>query len=192
MGAGTGATIGKILGPTQEMKSGIGSASFEVGSVAIVGAIVAVNAFGDVVDPENGHILAGTRSVHKGPINIGDTGIFADTLDVMKNFVGRAVLSITSRQNTVIGVVATNAKLDKEQTNKIAQMAHDGLARTIRPAHTMLDGDTIFALATGKKAVDANLVGAYAAEAVAQAIVRAVLAAGPLPGYPSASDFMKV
>ncbi len=88
--------------------------------------------------------------------------------------VGKTVLRFASRSNTVIGVVATNGKLSKEGANKVAQMAHDGLARAIRPAHTMFDGDTIFALATGKKGADVNLVGAFAAEVVAQAIVRAV------------------
>jgi len=98
------------------------------------------------------------------------------------------ILGFASRQNTVIGIVATNAKLDKEQANKVAQMAQDGLARTVRPAHTMLDGDTIFAIGTGKHSADVNLVGAFAAEVFAQAILRAVRTAQPVSGLPSASS----
>lgn len=183
-GAGMGCTVGKILGPKQGMKAGIGTASIDLGGGAVVGALMAVNAFGDVV--ENRKIIAGARSAEIGPVHIGAPGYFADTLSVMKNLVGKAVMAFTSRGNTVIGVVATNARLDKEETNKVAQMAHDGLARVICPAHTMLDGDTIFALATGDKAVDVNIVGAYAAEAVAQAILNGVYAAEGVPGWPAA------
>ncbi|MEK7312255.1 MAG: P1 family peptidase, partial [Chloroflexota bacterium] len=111
-----------------------------------------------------------------------------DTMEVMKGLVGRTILGFASREATVIGVVATNAQLTKEQVNKVAQMAQDGLARAARPAHTMLDGDTIFALATGEKKADVNIVGAFAAEAFAQAIVRAVRAAKPAAGLPCASD----
>jgi L-aminopeptidase/D-esterase-like protein len=100
--------------------------------------------------------------------------------------VGRTTLAIARRGHTVIGVVATNARLNKEETNKVAQMAHDGLARAVRPAHTMLDGDTLFALATGKRRADVNIVGSFAAEAVARAILRAVRAARPVAGLPSA------
>jgi L-aminopeptidase/D-esterase-like protein len=145
---------------------------------------MAVNAFGDVL--ENGQIVAGARSATVGPIRIGAPGYFADTLTVMKNLVGKTIMAFASKGNTVIGVVATNARLDKEEVNKVAQMAHDGLARVIRPAHTMLDGDTIFALATGEKAVDVNIVGAYAAEAVAQAILNGVRAAESVAGWPAA------
>jgi len=186
VGAGTGATVGKILGMGQAMKSGIGTASVEVGAGVVVGAIVAVNAFGDVVDPTTGQIIAGARSARVGPLRIGAPGYFADTLEVMKSLVGRTVLSFAGRGHTVIGVVATNARLNKEQANKVAQMAHDGLARTIRPAHTMLDGDTLFALATGERKADVNIVGAFAAEVVAQAILRAVRAARPVAGLPAA------
>jgi L-aminopeptidase/D-esterase-like protein len=183
-GAGMGCTVGKILGPKQSMKGGIGTASLDLGGGAVVGAIVAVNAFGDVV--ENGQIIAGARSAEVGPLRLGAPGYFADTLLVMKNLVGKAIMAFVSKGNTVIGVVATNARLDKEETNKVAQMAHDGLARVIRPAHTLLDGDTIFALATGDKAVDVNIVGAYAAEAVAQAILNGVRSAESVAGYPAA------
>jgi len=187
VGAGTGATVGKVLGPKQAMKSGIGTASMDIGGGIIVGAIVAVNAFGDVVDPENQHIIAGARSVSSGPIKIGATESFADTLQTMKTLVGRVVLDFAGRQNTVIGVVATNARLSKEEVNKVAQMAHNGLALSLRPAHTMMDGDTIFALATGQRKADVNIVGAFAAQVTAQAIIQAVKAAQPAGGLPAAS-----
>ncbi len=188
IGAGTGATVGKILGPKQAMKAGIGTASMDIGGGVIVGAIVAVNAFGDVIDPRNGAVIAGARAADVGPLHIGAEGYFADTLQVMKSLVGRTVLGFASRGNTVIGVVATNAQLNKEGANKVAQMAHDGLARTIRPAHTMVDGDTIFALATGKKKADVNIVGAFGAEIFAQAVLNAVHAAEPVAGLPAASS----
>ena len=188
VGAGTGATVGKILGPALCMKSGVGTASLDIGAGVMVAAIVAVNAFGDVIDPSSGQIIAGARSKDVGPIHIGTPGYFADTLHVMQTLIGRTALGFGSKGNTVIGVVATNAKLDKEQANKVAQMAHDGLARTIRPAHTMVDGDTIFAIATGEHAADVNIVGAYAAEVFAQAILRAVRAAKPVAGIPAISQ----
>jgi L-aminopeptidase/D-esterase-like protein len=185
VGAGTGATVGKILGVGQCMKSGIGTASMEIGAGVIVGAIVAVNAFGDVIDPSSGEILAGARSKDVGPLHIGAPGYFADTLQIMQTLIGRTILGFGSRENTVIGVVATNARLDKEGANKVAQMAHDGLARVVRPAHTMLDGDTIFALATGEHSADVTIVGAFAAEVFAQAILRAVRLARPVAGIPA-------
>jgi len=185
-GAGVGATVGKILGMGQAMKSGLGTASIAIGGGIVVGAIIAVNAFGDVVDPGTGEIVAGVRCADVGPLHIGAPGYFADTLHVMRGLVGRSTLAIARRGHTVIGVVASNARLNKEETNKVAQMAHDGLARTIRPAHTMLDGDTLFALSTGKRRADVNIVGAFAAEAAAQAILRAVRAARPVAGLPSA------
>ena len=187
-GAGTGATVGKIFGMAGAMKSGLGTASMEVGGGIIVGAIVAVNAFGDVVDPQTGKILVGARSTKLGPVQLGSADYFANTLAVMKTLVGRAILKLAMSHNTVIGVVATNAKFDKAQATKMAQMAQDGLARTIRPAHTMLDGDTIFAMATGQKKADVSIVGAYAAEVLAQAIVRAVKMAKPAGGLPAASE----
>ena len=186
VGAGTGATVGKILGMEQAMKSGLGSASIEVGAQIIVGAIVAVNAFGDIIDPAGGQIIAGARSPESDSLEFGAQGYFADTLEVMKSMAAGNMLRYGARENTVIGVVATNARLDKEQVNKVAQMAQDGLARTVRPAHTMLDGDTIFALATGEHPADVNLVGAFAAEVVGQAILNAVRAAKPAAGLPAA------
>ncbi|MCL7455273.1 MAG: P1 family peptidase, partial [Anaerolineae bacterium] len=156
----------------------------EIGGGVIVGAIVAVNCFGDVVDPANGKIVAGSRSAEIGPLGIGAPGYFADTQQVMTSLIGRTTIGFASREHTVIGVVATNARLNKAETNKMAQMAHDGMARAIRPAHTMLDGDTIFALSTGKRRADINVVGAFAAEVTAQAILRAVRSAQPAAGLP--------
>jgi len=198
VGAGAGATVGKVFGMGQAMKSGVGTASIDLGGGLIVGALFAVNAFGDVVDPGTGKIIAGARKTKSVPSvpsvpsrgtqgTKGTSFQFADTLAVLKSFVGKRAMRFATRtrSNTVIGVVATNANLTKEEANKVAQMAHDGLARAIRPAHTMFDGDTIFALATGKKKADVNLIGAYAAEVTARAIVRAAMhakSAGGIPG----------
>lgn len=187
-GAGIGASVGKILGMGQAMKSGIGTASINIGNGIIVGAIVAVNAFGDIIDPESGIIIAGARTIHKGPIKIGESKMFANTLHVMQTTPGKAVLSIATRHNTIIGVVATNAILDKEEVNKVAQMAHNGLAVTVRPAHTMLDGDTIFALSTNKKRCDVSIIGAFAAQVLEKAILNAVRYATPLAGLPAAAQ----
>lgn len=163
IGAGTGATLGKILGMDNSAKGGIGTASITLPGGIVVGAIVAVNAFGDVVDLENRNIIAGAKHP--------DTGEFIDTCkylmsdnDHVNPFSG----------NTTIGVVATNAKLTKEQTNKIASMSHDGLALTIRPVHTMVDGDTMFALSTGEIEGDINVIGCAAVEVTARAIINAV------------------
>lgn len=186
VGAGTGASVGKIFGNAGAMKSGLGTASIDIGGGIIVGALVVVNAYGDVVDPQNGEILAGARSTRLGPLTLGSPAYFADTMATMKTFAGRMIEGFAMRSNTVIGVVATNAKLSKPQAAKVAQMAQDGLARAIRPAHTMLDGDTIFALSTGllRKNADVSLVGAFAAEAFALACVRAVRTAGSAGGLP--------
>jgi L-aminopeptidase/D-esterase-like protein len=166
VGAGMGASVGKMRGMEYAMKAGIGTSSMDIHGL-IVGALVAVNALGDVVDPGSGMKIAGLRS--------------GNTLEWLKNNrVGSAVQS-----NTVIGAVATNAKLTKVQATKIAQMAQDGLAQAIRPAHTMFDGDTLFTLATGEVEADVTSVGAFAAEVMAQAIVRAARmaeSAGDLPG----------
>ncbi|MDI6894650.1 MAG: P1 family peptidase [Bacillota bacterium] len=180
VGAGAGATVGKLLGPWQATKSGIGSASLRVGRNVVVGAIVAVNALGDVLDPETGQILAGTRSPEGGWA--GTARLLLEQAD------GR---SPGFSPNTTVGVVATNAALDKAQATKVAQMAHDGLARCISPVHTMLDGDTIFALSCGDGSVrgDLSAIGTAAARAVAEAVRRAVLmaeAAGGLPASPFA------
>jgi L-aminopeptidase/D-esterase-like protein len=176
VGAGTGATVGKILTPKMSTKSGIGTASIDLGGGGFVAAIVAVNAFGDVIDPGTGEIIAGARGI-KG---------YADTVKVMKSFVGKKVMGFASGgSNTVIGVVATNVKLDKEGITRVAQMAHNGLARTIRPAFTMLDGDTCFALSSGEVEMDLNIVGAYAAQAYQEAILNAVKKAEKVGGIPA-------
>ncbi|MBN1810481.1 MAG: P1 family peptidase [Anaerolineae bacterium] len=184
VGAGTGATVGKLLGPKFATKSGLGTASVKIGKGLVVGAIVAVNAFGDIVDPDTGAILAGTRK----PV----VGGFVNTVKQMQGDLGQTILGLA---NTTLAVVATNAYLTKEAVNKVAQMAHDGLARSIRPVHTMFDGDTVFALATGKPpkkkegtGTDPSVVGAAAAEVLAQAVVRAVQQAEPLGGIPAARD----
>ena len=180
VGAGAGATIGKMFGPKQAMKSGLGSASIRVGNTGIVvGAIVAVNAVGDVVDPKSGKIIAGART----PDGAG----FMDSMARVRE--GYSVRA-DAATNTTIGVVATNVALDKVQLTKVAQMAHDGLARTIYPVHTPSDGDTIFAVATGVAPVRTNhgAIGALAAEAMAQAVLRAVMSARGIAGLPSYSD----
>jgi L-aminopeptidase/D-esterase-like protein len=187
-GVGMGASVGKILGMGGAMKSGVGTASIAVGGGVQVGAIVAVNALGDVVEPRTGEVIAGARVIRVGPVRLGGEGPFADTLAVMRGMVGRTALRMASKANTVIGVVATNAGFTKEEVNVVARMAHDGIARAIRPSHTQLDGDTLFALSTGGKSVDVSILGAYAAEAVAQAIVRAVRAAESAGGLPAARD----
>ncbi len=185
VGAGTGAAVGKIFGLAGAMKSGLGSASLEIGGGIVVGAVVAVNAFGDVVDPHTGQILAGARPARVGPFHLGGKGPFADTMQVMKTAAGRTILRLASGSNTVIAVVAANARFTKAEAAKMARMAQDGIARTIRPAHSMLDGDTVFALATGQRRANVSIVGAYAAEALAQAILRAVKAARPAAGLPA-------
>jgi len=176
VGAGTGASVGKIMGLERAMKSGLGTASVSLGGGLVVGALVAANPFGDVVDPNTGEILAGARKLRSDEP--------ANTLAVMRSLVGKTVLNFAS--STIIGVVAANARLTKEEANKVAQMAQDGIARAVRPAHTMFDGDTLFALSTGKKRADVNLIGAYAAVVVAEAIARGARAAesaGRLPAY---------
>jgi L-aminopeptidase/D-esterase-like protein len=172
VGAGTGATVGKMRGMKYAMKSGIGTASMEINNV-IIGAIVAVNAVGDVIDPKTGTMIAGLRS--------------GTTLNFMK----KGETSSAIKSNTVIGVIATNAKLTKAEATKVAQMAQDGLAQTIRPAHTMFDGDTVFALSTGKQKADVSTVGAFGAEIMAKAIVRAVQMAESTWGLPGLKNSSK-
>jgi L-aminopeptidase/D-esterase-like protein len=184
-GAGTGATAGKILGMRGATKTGIGTASLAIGGGVIVGAIVAANPFGDVIDPLSGEILAGARPQSIALLRKKYPGVFLDTLQFMRSLAGRSILRLAGLSHTVIGVVATNARLTKEEANKVAQMAQDGLARAIRPAHTMFDGDTLFALATGEKRADVNVVGAFAAGVVAQAIINGVKAAQGIEGIPA-------
>jgi L-aminopeptidase/D-esterase-like protein len=188
VGAGTGASVGKMFGAKLSMKSGEGTASMDIGGGVVVGALVAVNAWGDVVDPNTNEIIAGLRSGKVGPARVGGREYFAETLIMMRKPVGRSLMKLATRVNTVIGVVATNAKLTKAQATKVAQMAQDGIARTIRPAHTMLDGDVIFALSTGNRKADVTSVGAFAAEVMAQAIIRGVKMASEAGGLPGLSD----
>ncbi len=184
-GAGTGATVGKILGMGQCMKGGIGHAALDLGGGLWIGAIIAVNALGDVVDPENGKIIAGARTITKGPLRIGEPGYFADSVSFMRSAIGQQALAMASKSNTVIGAVLTNAKLTKNEANKLAQCAQNGLALTIRPAHTMFDGDTIFALASHKKSANIHTLSAYAPEVVARAILNAVSFAESVPKIPA-------
>lgn len=170
VGAGTGAVCGAMRGVEYATKGGIGSASMEVVPGLWVGAMIAVNAVGDVLD-ESGQIMAGVRD---------DDGHFIGMLNALRAFAGQQAGN--SGENTVIGVVATNANLSKAHVNKVAQMAHDGIARAINPAHTMYDGDTIFALASGEVPADPTLIGAFAAEATAQAIRNAIRHATSLGG----------
>jgi L-aminopeptidase/D-esterase-like protein len=182
-GAGIGATVGKILGNGQMMKSGIGTASMDLGNNVVIGALVAVNAFGDVI--REGNIIAGARSIRKGPLKIGKGEYFADTLEVMRSFPGKKILAMASKQNTVIGVIATNAKFNKEEVNYFAEMASTGIANSIRPSFTMFDGDTIFGLATGQVKSDLNLVSAFAPNVFSDAIYNAITHAESLGGIPS-------
>ena len=199
VGAGAGATVGKVGGRGRAMKGGVGTAAFAYPNGLVVAALVAVNAAGDVIDPATGRVIAGVRTE--------DGKGFADVRKLLRS---GATLQPASGQQSVIGVVATNARLTKAQAKKVAQMAHDGLARAISPAHTPGDGDVLFALATGtwdgevldevfssdestgtsssRSKVNLTTLGALAAEATADAIVRGVLAAKGVPGYPSASD----
>jgi len=180
VGAGAGATVGKLAGMGRAMKGGIGTASVQLPGGLVVAAIVAVNAVGDVVDPATGELVAGVRAE--------DGSGFTDARKLIRSWSG---LVGGSGENTTIGVVATNATLTKAQATKLAQMAHDGLARAIYPAHTPWDGDTIFALATGEVEGEADLIvlGGVAADVVAEAILDAVRTATGLEGLPSVSEF---
>ena len=179
VGAGAGATVGKFAGAGRPMKGGIGTASIRMPDGLIVAALVAVNAAGDVIDPATGQIVAGARTAD----GLG----FADLRKLLRD--GR-VQNPRGAGNTTLGIVATNAKLTDAQATRLAAMGHDGFARAIYPAHTMVDGDIVFSIATGSHASAANLsvLGALAADVTADAILRAVRAATSLPGYPAARD----
>ncbi len=173
VGAGTGATVGKMAGPLFAMKGGLGSASTQLEDGVLIGALAVVNALGDVIDPQTSRVIAGAR-------NPTGSGFLSDPFG-----------------NTTIAVIATNASVSKAGINKVAQMAHDGIAQAIRPAHTMFDGDTIFALALGSRSqvnLDAamsaryvSMIGLAAATTLAQAIVKAVRNATDLHGVPATS-----
>ena len=174
VGAGTGATVGKIFGMKQAMKGGIGSASLTLGSGVMVAALVAVNAFGDVLDPATGAIVAGARSTPAGRE-------FINSAVALRHGVPEAP---PFRGNTTLAVVATNAKFDKVQTNKVAALASLGVARTISPVNTMADGDITFAISLGTERASVDAVGSAAAEVLAMAILRAVRAAKTAGGVP--------
>ena len=178
VGAGVGASVGKLFEVQQATKGGLGTSFLEGPKGLAVGALVVVNAFGDVVDPLTGAILAGAR---KNP----DSREFADTVRMIRQ-------GMIKRQfgelNTTIGVVATNARLSRNQTQKIAQMGHNALARTIRPVHTLFDGDVVFALAHPTVSADVHTVGVLAEAVLADAIVNAVKSAQGLAGLPSYQD----
>jgi len=177
VGAGTGATVGKILGIERAIKSGVGTASQEIGNGIVVAALVVANAVGDVINPKTGKLIAGPREEqNKGLLNTAELLRHAYK---MQDGLGN---------NTVIGVVATNANLTKEQVNKLAQMAQDGIARAINPCHTMHDGDTIFSLSLGEKTADVTVLGTVGAELMADAIVRAIEKAETMGGIPSIKE----
>lgn len=173
VGAGTGATVGKILGMRQAMKSGVGSFTVTLPGGTMVSSLAVVNAFGDVRDTATGKILAGARRTP-------DSAEFIDTQEQMK----RGAAGGFAARNTTLVVVATDAKLTKVQANKLAQQASLGMARTIFPVNTMFDGDIVFALSLGDRQTDINTLGVAAAEAVAEAIVRAVKLSKTLGGVP--------
>jgi L-aminopeptidase/D-esterase-like protein len=174
VGAGTGATVGKIFGIRQAMKSGVGSGLVELKGSVLVAALVVVNAFGDVRDPATGKLIAGARRTP-------DSMELADTEAVMK---AGGLRDVFERRNTTLAVVATNARLSKVEAGKLAEVAGLGVARTIYPVYTMFDGDTTFALSLGDARADVNTLGVAAAEAVAQAVVRAVRNAPSTGGVP--------
>ena len=180
VGAGTGATVAKAQGLDRAIKGGIGTASVDLGNGVTVGAIMAVNAVGGVYDSDTGDLVAGPRNDHGG---------MDDPMDALLSGDGTAAPPPFG-SNTTIGVVATNATLTKEEANKLASIAHDGLALAVRPAHTMRDGDTIFAIATGVEPGKADMLrlGAAAVVCVARAIVRGVRCATGLDGIPSVQE----
>ena len=180
VGAGTGATVGKVLGVRQAMKSGIGSAALRLSSGVTVGALIAVNALGDVVNPTTGQTIAGARHPETG-------GHVSAIGQILQREVQSTEMPGT---NTTIGVVATDARLTRDDLTRVAALAHDGLARAVRPAHTLLDGDTFFTIATGRAsaAPDPLAIAVAAGEVVATAIIRAVLSARPLGNLPSATE----
>ncbi len=176
VGAGVGATVGKLLGVQQATKGGLGTSFLEGPQGLQVGALAVVNAFGDVVDPGTGTILAGAR---RDP----DTHEFVNTVMMLRQGIVRQRFG---EPNTTIAVVATNARLGREQAQKVAQMGHNALARCIRPVHTLFDGDMVFVLAHPEVSADLHVVAALAEAALEQAILRAVKAAdglGVLPAY---------
>ena len=180
VGAGTGATVAKGRGREFTLKSGIGSASIRLPQGPVVAALVAVNAYGGVVDHRTGQVIAGPRAE--------DGRRMADPVDLLLEQVQDAPGE--SMSNTTIGIVATDAALTREEANHLAMLSHDGLAMTVRPCHTMRDGDTMFALATGRHVgvFDLTTLGAAAAEVTARAVIQAVRAATGLGGVPAIGE----
>ncbi|KEI05064.1 P1 family peptidase [Clostridium botulinum] len=179
VGAGTGATVGKVLGGEYAMKGGLGTYTLKVGEL-IVGAVVAVNCLGDVMEPKTGNVIAGVLNESKDGFR-NTANIMISKYDNDKNLFNG---------NTTIGAIATNATLTKAEANKIASMAHNGYARSIYPVHTMYDGDTIFAMATGDVKADVNVVGLLASKVMEKAIVRAIKKADSICGYKCCKDIM--
>ncbi len=180
VGAGTGATVGKVLGMENAVKSGLGTASQKIAGDVVVAALMVVNAVGDVIEPGTGTILAGPRK--------SDESGFLSTSELLKSRLKESIPPF----NTVIGVVATDAKLSKTQASKLAHVAQAGIARTIDPCHTMYDGDALFAVSIGDdKEADIVALGAVAAEVVAEAIIRAIRKAETLAGLPAAKDVIR-
>ncbi len=179
VGCGLGATVGKILGPNSAMKSGLGSASIKVGDL-VVSALVSTNAFGDVYNYEDNEQMAGVYDYERKEM--------LNTIDIMRFQGGNMDFGPT---NTTIGIVCTNGILTKPEANKIAQMAHNGFAKSINPIHTMLDGDTIFTMATNKVKSDVNLIGTMAAEVMSRAISNSIVYAESYENIKSYKDIIK-
>ncbi|MDP3768544.1 MAG: P1 family peptidase [Dehalococcoidia bacterium] len=180
VGAGTGCTVAKAGGTQRCLKGGLGTAC-ERQDELLVGALAAVNAGGEIIDPQRALVVAGPRA--------DDAGAFLDTMELIR---GRKAPSPVPGENTTLAVVATNARLDKAQANRLASVAHDGFARAIRPAHTLSDGDTVFALATGEIDIEDDrryALEAMVVRAVERAIIRGVLCATGLAGVPSAQEW---
>ena len=175
VGAGTGATVGKVLGMDRAMKGGLGSASAHLAGGLVVGALAAVNAFGEIRDPRTREVLAGPRL---------EDGTLGDTVELLPEAAAR----LQWGESTTLGIVATNARLSRPQVSKVAQMGHDGLARAVYPVHTSVDGDVVFAASVGAVEEAPDVVGAWGARVMEDAIVRAVLAAEGVAGLPAASD----
>lgn len=174
VGAGTGATVGKFLGTERSMKGGLGSYAVQIGDLQ-VGAIVAVNCLGDVINPETGEIIAGLLNEDKSGLSSTEKELAQQYSERKNLFSG----------NTTIGVIATNGKFTKPEANKLSSMAHNGYGRTMRPAHSIFDGDTIFTMATGKVDADINVVGFLAAEVMEKAVINAIKNAESLHGFKS-------
>jgi L-aminopeptidase/D-esterase-like protein len=178
VGAGTGATVGKVLGMDHAMKGGLGSASAHLAGGLVVGALAAVNAFGEVRDPRTREVIAGPRL---------EDGTLGDTVELLPEAAAR----LQWGESTTLGIVATNARLSRPQVSKVAQMGHDGLARAVYPVHTSVDGDVVFAASVGGVEEAPDVVGAWGARVMEDAIVRAVLAAEGVAGLPAASDLTR-